>query len=157
MPGTGSQISAKPFRESLRIWEERFCGFRQKRSRCSAERFVGIKTKRSVVKLRLKSPGFPRKKPVCASCGLCAGSRPCPRTERQRAFVAGAFVRDKRRSGSDNVVTTALCSFDNRVRPTLYLDKVDFRQHCQRSKTEKIKAVNFSATLPKGARENRGQ
>ena len=109
-----------------------------------------------------EKPRFLPKKPVCASFGLCAGSRPCPRTERQRAFVAGAFVRDKRRSGPDNVVTTALCSFDNRVNPPLYLGKVDFRQHCPRSKTDEIKTVffgfsNFLATLPKGVWENRWQ
>ena len=29
------------------LWEERFCGFQQKRSRCSADRLVRIKTNRS--------------------------------------------------------------------------------------------------------------
>ena len=108
----------------------------------------------------LKSPVSPKKKPVCASFGLCAGSRPGPRTERQRAFVAGASVRDRRRSASDNVLTTAFCSFGNIAKPPLYLGKVDFRQYCRKSKTDEIKtgslnSPNFLATLPKGARKKR--
>ena len=61
-----ANLSTDPFLQSRsakapELWKERFCGNPQKRSRCSADRFVRIKTNRSAAKPRLKSPVFPAK------------------------------------------------------------------------------------------------
>ena len=48
------------------LWEERFYGFQQKRSRCSADRLVRIKTNRSL-KTEPEKPCFsPQKARLCA-------------------------------------------------------------------------------------------
>lgn len=65
-------------------------------------------------------------------------------------------------SGLENAVTTAFCTFDNRVKPPLYLSKVDFRQHRRESKTGEIKAVflaspNFSAIFLECERKSHGK
>ena len=117
------------------LWEERFCGFQQKRSRCSANRLVRIKTNRSW-KTTPEKPHFPRKKPVCALFSVFVDTVPHPQTG-AKTGVCGGNVRPRKaekRSG----------------------------QYCHKRKTDEIKVVfltspNFSATLPKSVRESRWQ
>ena len=134
-PGTGSQILQTRSGKSHGTLGEHFCGFQQKRSRCSAcsiNRLVRIKTNQSW----MKSPVFPRKKPVCALFSVFADTAPHPQTG-AKTGVCGGSVRPRQaeeRSG----------------------------QYCHKRKTDEIKVVfltspNFSATLPKSVRESHWQ